>query len=80
MLYFLPVGLCAEKAGIKPIHSHLFMNYPHENVCESVGMIAQHEDDLNRMKEAYDAVMKRNIICSAPDQYTRFIRDKTECV
>lgn len=63
---FSILGICAEKAGIKPQNYHLFNYLPYKDLCEVRGMITLHEIKSNDMKRAYDSIMKSNVTCSAP--------------
>lgn len=65
-------GMCAQKAGIKPTGFHLFYDWPHENVCEAIGMITRHEIITSRIKEAYNAIMTSNFTCPPPTKHARF--------
>lgn len=74
-------GLCAEKAGIKPIGFHLFDDTPHVNICEVVGMITRHEIKSSRIRTAYADIMHSRYSCPAPTENARIhsIREPEVC-
>lgn len=76
------LGLCAEEAGIKPTSFHLFYDYPHDSICEVIGMITRHEVESSKIKTAYADIMSSNFSCPAPMQNAKIhpIRQPEECV
>lgn len=74
---FYIIGLCAERAQIKPKNYHLFNYLSYKDLCEFRGMIAIHKIKPSDMKKAYDFTINPNNTCAGPGKRVKIRKVKT---
>lgn len=77
IIIFFPIGLCAERARIRPKQCHLFKYTAYSNLCEVRGMITLHHIDSDGLKSAYDFVNNLTHKCPRPGKHRVLFDDES---